>query len=418
LFFWEATITALLEGRDPRRVPALSDWILSLPLDFHTDSAFAMIKTLSILGCFLDNVGYRDVPLLDRYFTLLLEGMDVSFAEIRVSISANLYMIATRRWRPSYSSVDTFLRAAGTTDDPLFIRRVSYLSDISALASKLSSWKDQRLPPPRVNQSAYDKVGLSLLRWLWVSFYSPQAPLMFPYVLPLLPEIFRMSELSDDPELQTYSQAVLYILSAVAPPPESIEAIGISFVKAISSSTSWRIRLNSLPTLVVFFYRNLMGISNASVSRIMDLMLNCLSDDNVEVREMASSALSGIVRVSQRQSIIPLKDHFLSVARKVRLPTRGDPGYAESLRTLHSAILGLCALIESFPYSVEKWMPPLTDILALHATDPPPISTTIRKAASEFKKTHQDTWHRDQQAFDEDQLQNLSTMLVGTSYYA
>jgi hypothetical protein len=29
---------------------------------------------------------------------------------------------------------------------------------------------------------------------------------------------------------------------------------------------------------------------------------------------------------------------------------------------------------------------------------------------------HQDTWHRDQLAFDEDQLQNLSTMLVGTSY--
>ena len=30
--------------------------------------------------------------------------------------------------------------------------------------------------------------------------------------------------------------------------------------------------------------------------------------------------------------------------------------------------------------------------------------------------SHQDTWHRDQLAFDEDQLQNLSTMLVGTSY--
>ena len=28
----------------------------------------------------------------------------------------------------------------------------------------------------------------------------------------------------------------------------------------------------------------------------------------------------------------------------------------------------------------------------------------------------QDTWHKDQSAFDEDQLQNLSTMLVGTSY--
>jgi len=28
----------------------------------------------------------------------------------------------------------------------------------------------------------------------------------------------------------------------------------------------------------------------------------------------------------------------------------------------------------------------------------------------------QDTWHTDQQAFNEDQLQSLSTMLVGTSY--
>ena len=56
--FWEATFSvslssvigltavkhlhqALSEGRDPRRVPALSDWILSLSLDFYSDSAFA-----------------------------------------------------------------------------------------------------------------------------------------------------------------------------------------------------------------------------------------------------------------------------------------------------------------------------------------------------------------------------------------
>ena len=122
--FWEATFTvslspfiglagwfdkplhkALLEGRDPRRVPALSDWILSLPLDFYGDSAFPSmyephhlsygnslpplaIKTLTILGCFLDYVGYRDVPLLDRYFPLLLGGTDVSFAEVPYNMSA------------------------------------------------------------------------------------------------------------------------------------------------------------------------------------------------------------------------------------------------------------------------------------------------------------------------------------------
>lgn len=57
----------------------------------------------------------------------------------------------------------------------------------------------------------------------------------------------------------------------------------------------------------MFFYRNLLSISSSQVTTIMDALLDCLSDENVEVREMASKALSGVVRCSQRQSIIPLK---------------------------------------------------------------------------------------------------------------
>jgi proteasome activator subunit 4 len=106
------------------------------------------------------------------------------------------------------------------------------------------------------------------------------------------------------------------------------------------------------------------------------------------------------VRIDRTQAMS--QNHFISLAEKSILPPRRDPGYTDALRTLHSAILGLCALIESVPYSVETWMPPLTEgeylyilletfsklfaVLATHATDPPPISTTIRKCASEFKK--------------------------------
>jgi hypothetical protein len=43
----------------------------------------------------------------------------------------------------------------------------------------------------------------------------------------------------------------------------------------------------------------------------MDVLLDCLADENVEVREMASKVLSGIVRCSQRQIIIPLKVRLL-----------------------------------------------------------------------------------------------------------
>jgi len=43
---------------------------------------------------------------------------------------------------------------------------------------------------------------------------------------------------------------------------------------------------------------------------VMEVLLECLADENVEVREMASTTLAGVVRCSQRQSIVPLKVWF------------------------------------------------------------------------------------------------------------
>lgn len=51
------------------------------------------------------------------------------------------------------------------------------------------------------------------------------------------PEILRMSELNDNSELQKYSSAVLYVLSAVDPPEEYVGAIAESFLQAIKSSS-------------------------------------------------------------------------------------------------------------------------------------------------------------------------------------
>ncbi|KAH9922007.1 ARM repeat-containing protein [Epithele typhae] len=413
--FWENLFSEQLVDRDPRRTEPLVKWILSLPLDFHGDSAFAMSKSLSIFNILVDCLDLRFLPLADQYVNLFLDNANTGYAEIRSQIAQNIYAIINIQWRPNYPSASDFIAACASQPDPLFVRDARYLDRVSQIVSQLPTWKEERLPPPRVSQSQYDKVGLTLLQWVWDFAHGPQAPLIFRYIIAMLPEIIRMSELNDSSELQTYSSAVLYVLSAVTPPPEYVGVIADNFINAIKSSISWRIRVNALPTLIVFFYRNLLSMSSGLVSRLMGVLLDCLSDENIEVREMASKMLSGVVRCSQRQSIVPLKDRFINTLRRTKLPNRRDPAYADALRSLHSAILGVCALIESFPYSVEPWLPPLTEVLANHATDPVPISTTIRKCASEFKK---DTWHKDQLAFNEDQLQSLSTMLVGTSYCA
>ncbi|KAF9243864.1 hypothetical protein BU15DRAFT_71975 [Melanogaster broomeanus] len=389
--YWNSFVQTVLEDRDPRRNQPLVDWILSLHLDFQGDSAFAVSKSLNAVVVLTDTLGVRFNPMAEKYVSLLFENADSNYAEIRSLMASALYLLARNRWRPSYPSTAALLAACRETQDPLRTRENIFGDRFQQVLQNLPKWKDQRFPPPRVSQSQYDKVGLTILLWLWLSFHGSEACLAFPSAMK-----HAMSELNDNPDLQKYSSAVLQVMSGIYLSPAFAETILDILVEAIHSSKSWRIRLHTLPALVMFFHRNLLMISPGGVSKVMDVLLECLADENVEVREMSSKTLSGIVRCSQRQTIVPLKLRFVSLARSVKLPSRTTPTYGEALRKLHSAILGLCALIGSFPYSVESWMPPLTEVLARHATDPPPISTTIRQCASEFKKTHQDTWHKDQ----------------------
>lgn len=227
-----------------------------------------------------------------------------------------------------------------------------------------------------------------------------------------------MSELQDSSELQSYSSGVLYILSAVTPPTEFVNLLTESFIGAIRMSPSWRVRHKAIPVLSVWYFRNLPNLSQDMVDRVMEVLVECLQDENIEVRETSATTLSGILRCSQKRSVITFKDRFVRIGLRTKLPKRSDPGYSDSMRRLHSAVLGMIAVLQAYPYAVEPWMPSLIEKLSRFSSDPEPISTAIRKFAATFKKTHQDTWHLDQHLFDNDQAQALATMVTGTSYYA
>lgn len=108
-------------------------------------------------------------------------------------------------------------------------------------------------------------------------------------------------------DLQLYSTAVLNVLSSIAAPLAYIEPILDNMIDAIKTSPSWRVRLSVLPVLQVFYFRNLLNLPDAAVKRVLDVLLECLRDENVEVRETAAKTLSGVIRCSQRQSILALK---------------------------------------------------------------------------------------------------------------
>ena len=98
--------------------------------------------------------------------------------------------------------------------------------------------------------------------------------------------------------------------------------------------------------------------------------------------------LSGILRLSPRRSVLTLKvslhptqcspwltatfqDRFIRLLKNSHIPDRNDVNYNKGIRQRHAAVLGICALVESFPYTVEKWLPELlTGVLAEHTYDP------------------------------------------------
>lgn len=66
------------------------------------------------------------------------------------------------------------------------------------------------------------------------------------------------------------------------------------------------------------------------------------------------------------------QNRFVRLIKNSKLPEdRKSPTYNIAIRQLHAAILGVCALVDSYPYTIERWMPELlTSVLAEHTYDP------------------------------------------------
>jgi proteasome activator subunit 4 len=77
----------------------------------------------------------------------------------------------------------------------------------------------------------------------------------------------------------------------------------------------------------------------------------------------------------------------------------------------------LSSAVTAYPYEIPVWMPAVIMDLAACANDPSPVSTTVNKCLSEFKRTHQDSWHLDVEKFNEEERQALNDLLLSPSYY-
>ncbi|TFK57485.1 hypothetical protein OE88DRAFT_1651225 [Heliocybe sulcata] len=426
LLIWTSFLEYVFYNKDPRRVQPLVDYLLNefRLIDYNGESSFDAVKTFCFFRAFYEELLWKFSPWTEDALRQCWQEISSEHDDVRAYIAQYMSFCDRVKWSPRVTVPTSEVvvrecRTAPLEQDILGSRGYFHREQVTELVARFKVWREERVPGVRAFQSTYDRVGVTVCKWLWHLLHSTHAMPVFDYMLPLMPELFRFSEVNDNDELSSRASILLVRMCGVTPPLSLVNSVLDSIFDAIHNSPSWRVRLKALPLVQVFYFRQMPVISDIKVVEILEVICKCLDDDIIEVREMAATTLSGILRLSPRRSILTLKDRFVRSLKAAQLPDRKAPTYNRALRQRHAAILGICALIDSYPYTVERWMPELiTNVLAEHTYDPIPISTTVSKCASNFKKTHQDTWHEDSKRFNEEQLASLSTLLTGSSYYA
>jgi proteasome activator subunit 4 len=329
--------------------------------------------------------------------------------------------------------------------------------NMKLLAIKLEKWRLERIPGQTSESSPYVTGASTILSWWQSVIIGTACMVMLPFVAKyILPEILHMMDVKEEVELMSSAASMLRYIGNAPYSPDLIPGMVEAIVRIGTERRQWHHRLRIMVVIQVFYYRQLFVLSNDDRKRLFNVVIILLNDSQLEVREAASTTLSGMVQCTkfdEKNLVLPLLERFKTgiimnpmpkrrvagssssgistpQANGINTPPRSGwstPNGPESLRyskdaeTLirrHAAVLGLSSIISAFPYEIPGWMPSILAFLANKASgDRGMISMSVKKTLGDFKKTHQDTWMMDQKLFNEDELEALEGVF-SSNYFA
>uniref|UniRef100_A0A6G1SBV8 Proteasome activator complex subunit 4 n=2 Tax=Aceria tosichella TaxID=561515 RepID=A0A6G1SBV8_9ACAR len=341
--------------------------------------------------------------------------------------------------RQDYNKRKSQMTDDSMTSDAAKVTKKSSVGDIGATTSRATSFVDSlreslsgiNVQPSSLgdlseeSQERKDAVKLMKLTSCWIIYNvcRMKSPVSADY-FKLLPIICEMGRESNDPELTADSLAAVAILGGSTLSSEAVVE-SLKCVRKIISDHSWHARVAAAAFIEMIIASNLFKLLSSEQwrSEIEDIVINHLiCDERIEVRESSSLTLSGMIHCEFTRVTPDLLNEFKRRANETLIKRKQANGTTvidpKCTIIRHSGILCLCACVDAHPYTVPDYLPGVLTFLSDHLTDPQPISTTIKKTMSNFKRTHHDNWQSDKKKFTEDQLCILANLLVGPNYYA
>ncbi|XP_031439180.1 proteasome activator complex subunit 4B isoform X1 [Clupea harengus] len=420
---WGTCVATACESRDPRKLHWLLEMLMESPLSGEGGS-FVDACHLYVLQGGLAQQEWRVPELLHR----LLEYLEPKLTHVYKNVRERIGSVLTYIFM-----IDVKLPYTQPTKSP----HINDFTERVLLRLKPLLEGDEEIQNHVMEENGVGeqdertqaiKLLKTVLKWQMASagrtFSTP-----VPQQLQLLPLLFKIAPVENDEsydELKRDAKTCLSLMSQGLLYPEQIPLV-LAVLKEIAGISSWHARFSVLTYLQIMVFYNLFTLldSPESIRDVRSLVVRLLEDEQLEVREMAATTLSGFLQCGFFCMDGNMQSHFEALC-KTRLPKKRKRERGSVVDTIpsvdlvrrHAGVLGLSACILSSPYDVPTWMPQLLMDLSAHLNDTQPIEMTVKKTLSNFRRTHHDNWLEHKQQFTDDQLVVLTDLLVSPCYYA
>ncbi|EFJ06309.1 hypothetical protein SELMODRAFT_236562 [Selaginella moellendorffii] len=256
----------------------------------------------------------------------------------------------------------------------------------------------------------------TVFQFLIAAMASGRASYLMPVLVGALPSVLALQETSHKD--MSFLAKLAVFLYKWQPFGNEYRTKAVGAIASAANDSNWRTRLSALTFSQSFAYRHAFTLEKEEVTRLWNCVQNLLSDSQLEVRETASTTLSGMLKGPVSDLPVAFREGILSSSQK-NMKLKSNRGKASDDKIVkHGIVMGLRACVLSAPYDIPRWLPDIIFALAKFTHEPSPISNTVRKTIAEFRRTHADTWAYQKNYFSEEQLEVLADLSSSTSYFA
>mmetsp|Transcript_5329 Transcript_5329/g.16136 ORF Transcript_5329/g.16136 Transcript_5329/m.16136 type:complete len:1865 (+) Transcript_5329:117-5711(+) len=408
---FSSTLRYCVYDRDPRRFYPLT-CLFFRPQDLETDqgdTSFEQYRYLDLFVSIAEELSWRGLEAVEDLLARIRPYAAHPYKLVREKIARCLAVIFRARQAPGRHGPDPVT--------------VPFIEDVTRTILTA-----RELPEEDEQKKSAVLLAKTVMKWATYVFYEGFDGMLVWHLRTLLPAIAVAPELSaEDDELTSMSKQALGFISQSKMIHQSEVEDVLKTVLGMVEDESWHVRERALHFVQVFFFRNLFFVP---ADLLAGTILKCLEDVQLEVRDVASATLSGMVRCglvgdAMLQQCIKLSDTKIKVVKRRRgtaaaaqppMVVSEEEKRARVLR--HAGILGVQAFVAGYPYDIPQWLPEVLLNLSKKISDPEPLKASVKKTLGEFWRTHQDDRQALREAFDEDQFATLRDLVVGYNYYA